>query len=81
MLSPIQVVTIGPRFLFVHAQYRNSFLLDKYTGKIITTLTQDYAERMSLLVGVIVNSSICLFQFLNEIIGGSGGIIDFGDFY
>jgi outer membrane protein assembly factor BamB len=38
----IQVVTIGPEFLFVHAQYRNGFLLDKDTGKILTTLTQGY---------------------------------------
>ena len=38
----IQVVTIGPRFLFVHAQYRNGFLLNKNTGKIITTLTPGY---------------------------------------
>jgi len=38
----IQVVTIGPRFLFVHAQYRNGFLLDKDAGKILTTLTPTY---------------------------------------
>jgi len=38
----IQVVTIGPRFLFVHAQYRNGFLLDKDTGKILATLTPSY---------------------------------------
>lgn len=38
----IQVVTIGSRFLFVHAQYRNGFLLDKETGKILTTLTSGY---------------------------------------
>ena len=38
----IQVVTIGPRFLFVHAQYRNGYLLEKDTGKIMTTLTQGY---------------------------------------
>ena len=38
----IHVVTIGPRFLFVHAQYKNSFLLNKNTGKILTTLTQGY---------------------------------------
>lgn len=38
----IQVVTIGPRFLFVHAQYRNGYLLDKNTGKILTTLTESY---------------------------------------
>jgi len=38
----IHVVTIGPRFLFVHAQYKNGFLLNKNTGKILTTLTQGY---------------------------------------
>jgi len=38
----IQVVTIGPRFLFVHAQYRNGFLLNKDTGKILATLTPGY---------------------------------------
>jgi hypothetical protein len=38
----IQVVTIGPRFLFVHAQYRNGYLLDKDTGRILTTLTNGY---------------------------------------
>jgi len=38
----IQVVTIGSKFLFVHAQYQNGFLLDKATGKILKTLTQGY---------------------------------------
>jgi outer membrane protein assembly factor BamB len=38
----IQVVTISPRFLFVHSQYLNGFLLDKDTGKIIATLTKGY---------------------------------------
>ena len=38
----IQVVTIAPRFLFVHAQYQNGFLLDKETGKILNTLTSGY---------------------------------------
>jgi outer membrane protein assembly factor BamB len=38
----IQVVTIGSKYLFVHAQYQNGFLLDKETGKILTTLTKSY---------------------------------------
>jgi hypothetical protein len=38
----IHVVTICPEFLFVHAQYRNGYLLDKDTGKILKTLTQGY---------------------------------------
>jgi hypothetical protein len=36
------VVTIGPKFLFVHAQYKNGYLLDKQSGKILTTLTEGY---------------------------------------
>ena len=35
-------MTICPDFLFVHAQYRNGFLLSKETGKILTTLTEGY---------------------------------------
>jgi outer membrane protein assembly factor BamB len=38
----IHVVTIGTRFLFVHAQYKNGFLIDKDTGKILMTLTKGY---------------------------------------
>ncbi|MCH8217844.1 MAG: PQQ-binding-like beta-propeller repeat protein [Planctomycetes bacterium] len=38
----IQVVTIGSRFLFVHAQYQNGFLLAKETGKILKRLTSGY---------------------------------------
>jgi outer membrane protein assembly factor BamB len=42
LLEAIQVVTIGPRFLFVHAQYDNGYLLDKETGKILNTLVKGY---------------------------------------
>ena len=38
----IHVVSIGPRWLFVHAQYKDSYLLDKETGKICRTLAQGY---------------------------------------
>ncbi len=38
----IQVTTIGSKYLFVHAQYQNGFLLDKATGKIVKTLTKGY---------------------------------------
>ncbi|GAF96901.1 unnamed protein product, partial [marine sediment metagenome] len=37
VLVAIHVVTVGPRFLFVHAQNRNGYLIDKSTGKIITS--------------------------------------------
>ena len=38
----IQVVTIGSKFLFVHAQYKNGYLLDKADGHILTELAHGY---------------------------------------
>ena len=38
----IHVITVGPRFLFTHAQYDNGYLIDKTTGKIVATLTEGY---------------------------------------
>jgi outer membrane protein assembly factor BamB len=59
----IQVVTIGPRFLFVHAQYRNGFLLDKDTGKIITTLTQGYkCTRFTLSQSYLLGSNMDVYD-------------------
>ena len=49
LLQAIQVVTVGPRFLFVHAQYKNSYLLDKDTGKIASRFSYSYkCTRFSL---------------------------------
>jgi len=42
LLGAIHVVTVTPRYLFTHAQYRNAYLLDKATGKIIATLAKGY---------------------------------------
>ncbi|MCH5376251.1 MAG: PQQ-binding-like beta-propeller repeat protein, partial [Planctomycetes bacterium] len=42
LLGAIHVVTVTDKFLFTHAQYRNGYLLDKETGKIITTLAKGY---------------------------------------
>jgi len=59
----IQVVTIGPRFLFVHAQYRNGYLLDKDTGKIITTLTQGYkCTRFTLSEPYLLGSNMDVYD-------------------
>ena len=45
----IQVVTVGPRFASVHAQYQNSYLLNKASGKIETILPYQYnCTRFSL---------------------------------
>jgi outer membrane protein assembly factor BamB len=59
----IQVVTIGPRFLFVHAQYRNGYLLDKGTGKILTTLTQGYkCTRFTLSEPYLLGSNMDVYD-------------------
>jgi outer membrane protein assembly factor BamB len=65
----IHVVTIGPRFLFVHAQYNNSFLLDKNTGKILTTLTDGYkCTRFTLSEPYLLGSNLDIYD-LSEING------------
>jgi len=59
----IQVVTIGPRFLFVHAQYQNGFLLDKDTGKILQTLTQGYkCTRFTMSEPYLLGSNMDLYD-------------------
>jgi outer membrane protein assembly factor BamB len=59
----IQVVTIGSKFLFVHAQYQNGFLLDKATGKILHTLTQGYkCTRFSLSEPYLLGSNLDVYD-------------------
>jgi len=62
----IHVVTIGPRFLFVHAQYRNGFLIDKDTGKILTTLTNGYkCTRFTLSEPYLFASNMDIYDLSN----------------
>lgn len=42
VLGAIHVITIGQNYLFTHAQYRQGYLLDKSSGKILSDLTKDY---------------------------------------
>ena len=42
VVRAIHVITVGKRFLFTHAQYENGYLIDKDTGKILSTLTKGY---------------------------------------
>jgi hypothetical protein len=49
--------------LFVHAQYRNGFLLDKDTGKILTTLTQGYkCTRFTLSEPYLLGSNMDIYD-------------------
>jgi outer membrane protein assembly factor BamB len=45
----IHVPTIGPDFIFVHSQYKDSYFLDKATGRLRNTMHQDYkCSRLTL---------------------------------
>lgn len=38
----VHVVTVGPRFAFVHGQRKEGYLLDKETGKIVAIVARRY---------------------------------------
>lgn len=42
VLGAIHAITIGKDRLFTHAQYKESYLLDKETGKVLSTLNKGY---------------------------------------
>lgn len=60
----IHVVTIGRRFLFTHSQYRNGFLIEKATGKIVTdNLTKGYrCTRFTLSEPYLIGPNLDLFD-------------------
>ncbi|MHB1034037.1 MAG: PQQ-binding-like beta-propeller repeat protein [Pirellulales bacterium] len=63
----IHTITIGDRFLFTHAQYRQSYLLDKQTGKIITTLAKGYrCTRFSFCEPYLLGPNFDLFDLTGE---------------
>jgi len=67
LLDAIHVVTIGPKFLFVHAQYRNGYLLDKETGKIRTRLTEGYkCSRFTLSGDCLVGPAMDVLDLSDE---------------
>jgi outer membrane protein assembly factor BamB len=62
----IHVVTVAPKFLFVHAQYKNSFLLDKHTGKILQTLSQGYkCTRFTFSQPYLLGSNMDIYDLSN----------------
>jgi len=59
----IHVVTIGPRFLFVHSQYKDSYLLDKETGKIRGVMKKSYkCSRMTLCGPCLLGPSMDVYD-------------------
>ncbi|MHB8899509.1 MAG: outer membrane protein assembly factor BamB family protein [Thermoguttaceae bacterium] len=60
----IHVITVGERFLFTHSQYRNGYLLDKATGRIVNDqLTKGYrCTRFTLSEPYLVGPNLDLFD-------------------
>lgn len=63
VLGAIHAVTVADRFLVTHAQYRNAYLLDKQTGKILTTLAKGYrCTRFTYCEPYLIGSNFDLFD-------------------
>lgn len=63
VVRAIHVVTVGPRFLFTHAQYENGYLIDKGTGKILSTLTKGYkCTRFTLSEPYLLGANIDIYD-------------------
>lgn len=63
----IHVVTIGKDTLFTHSQYEHGYLLDKATGKILTTLTQGYrCTRFTLCEPYLLGPNLTVFDLSRD---------------
>ncbi len=63
VLGAIHVVTVMDKALFAHAQYRNGYLLDKQSGRILATLTQGYrCTRFTCCEPYLIGSNFDLFD-------------------
>ena len=63
VLGAIHVVTVADKFLFTHAQYRNAYLLDRETGKILSTLAKGYrCTRFTYCEPYLIGSNFDLFD-------------------
>jgi outer membrane protein assembly factor BamB len=59
----IHVVTVGERFLFTHSQYQHGYLLEKATGKVLSTLVKGYrCTRFTLAEPYLVGPNLTLFD-------------------
>ncbi|UCG47255.1 MAG: PQQ-binding-like beta-propeller repeat protein [Phycisphaerales bacterium] len=64
VLGAIHVVTIGRDYLFTHAQYRQGYLIDKNTGKILGELTKDYrCTRFTLSEPYLLGPNLNIHEF------------------
>ncbi len=63
----IHVVTIGEKILFTHSQYRHGYLLDKETGKLLTTLVKGFrCTRFTLCEPYLLGPNLNIFDLTDE---------------
>ncbi|MHC4178355.1 MAG: outer membrane protein assembly factor BamB family protein [Planctomycetota bacterium] len=59
----IHVITVGERVLFTHSQYKNGYLIDKQTGKILSTLVPGYrCTRFTLSEPYLLAPNLTLYD-------------------
>jgi outer membrane protein assembly factor BamB len=67
LLGASHVVTLGDRFLFTHAQYKNGYLLNKDSGRILTALTKGYrCTRFTFLEPYLLGSNMDVINLSDE---------------
>ena len=64
VLGAIHVITIGRDYLFTHAQYRQGYLINKNTGKLVGGLTRDYrCTRFTLCEPYLFAANMNIHEF------------------
>ena len=63
----IHVITVGQKFLFTHAQYKHGYIIDKKTGKILSTLAKGYrCTRFTLCEPYLVGPNMTMFDLSDQ---------------
>ena len=67
VLGAIHVITIGERYLFTHAQYKQGYLIDKNSGKILSDLTKSYrCTRFTLSEPYLLGPNMNIHEFSKD---------------
>lgn len=62
----IHVITIGKDVLFTHAQYRQSYLLEKATGKVVSKLNKGYrCTRFTMCGNYLIGANLDTYDTAN----------------
>lgn len=67
VLGAIHVITVGRNHLFTHAQYKQGYLLDKNSGKVLSDLTKSYrCTRFTLSEPYLFAANMNIHRFSTE---------------